>query len=207
VKEFEQFIIKIEPTKRIEETTEEDLEEFIAWSKSEDKNTKIYLWALVHYFKFLTKESLAKKASQLRKSEIKRQPHPLREIRGLHVDDLDKLAKVGIVNVTELLEAANTPIRRSELSTSSKVPEESILEITKLADLCRIPGVKGIRARLYFDAGVDTLEKLAQWDPLELREMLLGYVMATNFDGLAPWLKEAKFAIETAQKLPKLLEL
>jgi predicted RecB family nuclease len=206
MQEFEKFLIKIEPTKSIEETTDEDLEEFVIWSKVEDKNTNTCLWAIAHYFTFLSIEELAKKASQLRKSEIKRQPLSLKEIRGLLVGDIDKLAKVGIGNVKELLEATKTPKLRSELSTSSRVPADTLLELVKLADLCRIPGVKGIRARLYFDAGVDTLEKLAQWDPLELREMLLDYVAATNFDGVAPWLKEAKFTVETAQKLPKILE-
>jgi hypothetical protein len=67
--------------------------------------------------------------------------------------------------------------------------------------------VKGIRARLYFDAGVDTLEKMAQWDPVELREMLIEFVNQSNFDGIAPWPKEAHFTVETARKLPKILKL
>jgi hypothetical protein len=207
VKEFETFLTKIEPTKNIEETADQDLEEFVVWSKAEDKNTKTLLWALAHYFAFLSIEELSKKASQLRKSETKHQPLPLKEIRGVRAEDLDKLATVGIGNVEELLEAAKTPQRRSELSTSSKVPAETIMEFAKLANLCRIPGVKGIRARLYFDAGVDTLEKMARWDPVNLREMLIEFVERTDFDGIAPWMKEAQFSVETARKLPKLLIL
>jgi hypothetical protein len=207
VGDFAQFLTALKPSKDVEDATEADLEQFVAWSKAEDKNTKTLLWALGHYFSFLSNRDLAWKASQLRQNEIKRQPIPLKEIRNLREDDLDKLAAAGIQNINDLLEAAKTPQGRTDLAMSSKVAQGAILEMAKLADLCRIPGVKGIRARLYYDAGVDTLEKMAQWDPEDLREMLIEFVEKTAFDGIAPWLKEAQFSVETARTLPKLLEL
>jgi len=76
----------------------------------------------------------------------------------------------------------------------------------KLSDLARITGVKGIRARLYYDAGVDTVEKMAKWDAEKLREMLVSFVERTRFDGIAPLPKEAEFTVKTAKKLPKVVE-
>jgi hypothetical protein len=66
--------------------------------------------------------------------------------------------------------------------------------------------VKSVRARLYYDAGVDTVEKMAEWDPEELREMLIAFVEQTGFDGVAPLPKEARNTVETARKLPKIVE-
>jgi hypothetical protein len=204
---FAQFLADLNPQIELDAATEGDLEHFVAWSKVEQKNTKTLLWALTHYFSFISNQDLAREASKLRQNEIKRQPLPLKEIRKLHTSDLSKLAEIGITNVSELLNAAKTPTARRDLASNTNISEKSILEMAKLADLCRIPGVKGIRARLYFDAGVDTLEKMAEWDPLELREMLIDFVEKTGFDGIAPWLKEAQYSVRTASKLPKMLEL
>jgi hypothetical protein len=86
------------------------------------------------------------------------------------------------------------------------VPLDVVLELVKLSDLARIPGLKNIRARLYYDAGVDCIEKLAAWNAEELRAMLVDFVEETGFEGIAPWPKEAKSAVETARKLPQLVE-
>jgi len=108
--------------------------------------------------------------------------------------------------VEEMLPAGLTCNKRLELSAKTEIPVDAILEFVKLSDLARIPGVKGIRARLYYDAGVDTIEKMAEWDPKELREMLIEFVERTGFDGIAPLPKEAKFSVEKAKKLPKIVE-
>ena len=76
----------------------------------------------------------------------------------------------------------------------------------KLSDLARIPGIKSIRARLYYDAGVDSVQKIAKWNPNEFRRMLIEFDERTGFDGMAPLPKEAKFSVEKAKKLPKIVE-
>lgn len=76
----------------------------------------------------------------------------------------------------------------------------------KLSDLARIQGLKSVRARLYYDVGTDTVEKLAEWDPKELRAMLIKFVEKTGFEGIAPLPKEAEYTVETAKKLPKIVE-
>lgn len=57
-----------------------------------------------------------------------------------------------------MLQAGSSPDHRKKLSSGSGLEEGVILELVKLSDLARIPGVKGIRARMYYDAGVDTLD-------------------------------------------------
>lgn len=60
----------------------------------------------------------------------------------------------------------------------------------KLADLSRLTGVSGIRTRLYYDAGIDTLDKFSDWEAAKLREMLIGFIERTEFEGIAPLPKE-----------------
>jgi hypothetical protein len=105
-----------------------------------------------------------------------------------------------------MLTAGKTPKKRQELSTRTGMPPEAILELVKLSDLTRIFGVKSIRARLYYDAGVDTLDKMAKWDPDILRAKLIEFVQKTGFNGIAPLPKEAEFTVKEAKKLPRIIE-
>jgi len=80
-----------------------------------------------------------------------------------------------------------------------------ILEYLKLSDLSRLGGMEGVRARLYYDAGVDTLDKLSNWNPEELRTMLVDFVRKTGFKGIPPLPKEVSSTIESAKKLERLV--
>ena len=53
-----------------------------------------------------------------------------------------------------------------------------------MVDLARIPGVKGTRARLYFEAGIDSVEKIASLEPEEFREMVVDHVDQSGFEGV-----------------------
>jgi len=86
------------------------------------------------------------------------------------------------------------------------VPLDYILELVKLANLSRIPGLKKKRARLYFDAGLDTMEKIAESNPEEIRQRLAEFIERTGFDGSAPPIFEAAFSIKLARYLPRIVE-
>jgi len=105
-----------------------------------------------------------------------------------------------------MLELGKTRIGRQKLSDKTGIPAEAILEFVKLSDLSRIEGVKNIRARLYYDAGIDTVEKMAKWNPEKLRTYLVEFVKTTGFKGIAPLPKETEHTVETAKKLPKFVE-
>jgi hypothetical protein len=82
----------------------------------------------------------------------------------------------------------------------------AILELVKLSDLSRLGAVKGVRARLYYDAGLDTPDKFIQWDADALRQMLIEFVERTRFDGIAPLPKELQNAIARARQLPNVVQ-
>lgn len=108
--------------------------------------------------------------------------------------------------MAQMLDAGRTPVDREVLAARTGVPVEAILELVRLSDLPRTPGIKGIRSRLYHDAGVDTIGKLAEWDPEELRAMLVAFVEDTGFEGIAPLPKEVASSVATAKRLPRIVE-
>jgi hypothetical protein len=207
VQEFEQYLRTHRDGRAPEEADSGDLEQFVNWIECEPKaSAKTHLWALGYYFEYTTNEEMRSLAAFMRAQRIKRTPFPLARFRGVHLEYVDRLASEGIRNVTQMLEAGRTPQDRQTLAEKTGIPLEAILEYVKLSDLARISGTKGIRARLYYDAGVDTLEVLARWDPVELRAMLIDFVERTGFDGIAPLPKEAASAVATAERLQKVVE-
>jgi hypothetical protein len=139
-------------------------------------------------------------------TEKRKNPFKLKDFRGVDNDQVIKLAQAGIKTTEQMLAAASTPWQRAALAKKSGVPQEAILELVKLSDLARLPGVKGIRARLYYEAGVDSVEKLAAWEPEALRLKMTAYVEQSGFDGTPPLPKEVSSTIENAQKLPIIVE-
>jgi hypothetical protein len=136
----------------------------------------------------------------------RRNPFKLRDFRGVDHEVIAKLEAVGIKNAEQMLASGRTPESRTTLAKQVGIPLEMVLELVKLSDLSRLPGVKGIRARLYYAAGVDTVEKLAAWEPEALLEKTSDFVQKTGFEGIAPLPKEVSSTIANARKLPRLVE-
>jgi hypothetical protein len=138
--------------------------------------------------------------------EKKHNPFKLRDFRDIDAGVITKLEAQHIKNAEQLLLAGRTISQREVLARRAGIPERIILELVKLSDLARLPGVKGIRARLYYNAGVDSVEKMASWEPEALRVMVTKYVEQTGFNGIPPLPKEVSSTIANAQKLSKIVE-
>jgi predicted RecB family nuclease len=136
----------------------------------------------------------------------KRNPFKLSEFRGVEPEHVEKLAAAGIKTAEQMLAAGQAAEKRAALARDTGIPEEAILELVKLSDLARLPGVKGIRARLYYDAGVDCVERLAVWEPEALLKMTAEFVERTGFEGIAPLPKEVSSTIANAKRLVRVVE-
>ena len=136
----------------------------------------------------------------------RRNPFKLRGFRDVNSEYVEKLAAAGIKTAGQMLAAGQTVEKRAALARDTGVPEEAILELVKLSDLARLPGVKGIRARLYYDGGVDCVEKMAAWVPEALLKMTAEFVERTGFDGIAPLPKEVSSTIANTKRLPRVVE-
>jgi AraC family transcriptional regulator len=183
VEEFEGYLDAQREGKDLQEVGAEDLEAFVLWIEEAPKaSAKTHLWALRHYYEYVADDAMRSLAGALREERIKRTPFALKKFQGVDPEYVGKIEAAGVKNVAQMLKAGQTHRDRQVLAEETGVPIDAILEFVKLSDLARIPGIKGIRARLYHDAGVDTIEKLAACDPVELRAMLAGFVEDTGFE-------------------------
>ena len=206
VEEYDRYLQEHRGGKALDDGAAEDLEAFAEWiERAPGASANTHLWGIRYYYSYTANEGMSNIAGALREERIKRVPFALVKLRGVNPEHMEKLAAEGIRNVRQMLRAGRTPSSRQELSEMTRVPQDAILELVKLSDLARIPGVKGIRARLYHDAGVDTVEKMAKRNPAELRTMIVEFVERTGFDGIATLPSEARFTVARAKKLPRIV--
>lgn len=172
------------------------------------RGRKIRMRGLALYFRFTGQVELMELAHRLREQETARERHgfKLGEFLGVEVETIARLAAIGISTTDQMLAKGATPAQRCLLEQQTGLPAGVILELVQLSDLARMEGVKGVRARLYYDAGLDTLDKFGDWQPEALRQYLLEWVERTGFDGIAPLPKEILFTIAAARDLPRVLE-
>ena len=190
----------------VEAANEQDLQDYVkALTQGEVKER---MRGLALYYRFVGNALLARLAGDIREQEIaKTRPgFKLREFRGVSLEEVAKLEAIGIVTVEHMLAAGETPEARQQLAEHTGVPLQTILELVKLSDISRLGAVKSVRARLYYDAGLDTPDKFTQWEPEALRQMLVEFVEHTGFDGIAPLPKELRNAITTARQLPEIVQ-
>jgi hypothetical protein len=208
VERFEQFLSG-KSGKGVDSAHGQDIRDYVADLESRKLGSaKDALRGLALYFHFAGKNNLAAVAADLREQAIARtrKSFPLRDFIGLDPAHVAALETAGIATAKQMLEAGRTPRNRQELADRLGVPVEAILEMVKLCDLSRLMGVKSVRARLYHDAGVDTVEKLASQEPDALLRLTAEFVARTGFDGIAPLPKEVRSTIASARKLPKIVE-
>ncbi len=209
VRSYEAYLDKFAEGKAIENATTDDLVTYVEWfEEEEEKSAKGQLWAIRYYYRFINNKPMVMQASDLReeRTAMTRKSFKLRDFLGIDTTYVEKLEDVGIRDVNQMRTRGRTPDQRRELAIKTDVPEEVILELVKLSDLSRLPGVKGIRARLYYNAGIDTVEKMAEQNPDTLLVVMREFVEETGFEGIAPLPKEVESSIRTAQNLPKEIE-
>lgn len=206
VKGFESYLQEEQNGKSLDQADPADVLDFVEHAEQSKKDLgKKYLYGSIYYYAFNGNDGMKQAAGQMREERIERSSFPLKDFMGVNEECVSCLKAVGIRNSSQMLAAGKTPIERSQLADSAGIPVEVVEELVKLSDLARIPGVKGVRARLNYDSGVDTLDKLADWEPMALSEMLVDYVERTDFKGIATLLKEAEFTEATAKKLLRIM--
>jgi hypothetical protein len=208
VDQFREYLAQ-ERGQGLDDADAQDLQDYVAALEAlQLGEARKRVRGLALYYQLTGNTPMASLAAAVREKAVAktRKPFALKDFRGVDPQHIVKLNSIGIVNAEHTLDAAKTPESRQRLADETGVPLDAILELVKLSDLSRIPGVKSIRARLYYDAGVDTLEKMAEWEPEELRKMLAKFVERTGFDGIAPLPKEIQFTVTTASKLPRIIQ-
>lgn len=195
----------------IDKATANNLNSYIEFLESKDgtKTAMKYCRGIALYYRFSGNDTLADAASDYRQKAISdtKKPFALDGFIGINQKHITKIKKLGIRNIDQMLAAGKTKALRKQLADKTGIPLENIIELVKLSDLSRIRGVKAIRSRLYYDAGIDTIAKMAKQDQKKLRQYLIDYVDRTGFDGIPPLPKEIEFTISEAKRLKRIIDL
>lgn len=130
----------------------------------------------------------------------------LSEFMGIRPKTIQVLKERGIVTAIEMLTAGRTPALRATLVKETGLPAKEILELVQLSDQARIGGHKRVRARLFHEAKLDTLDKIAACTPEEVRRIQIEYIERTGFDGIPSTPREAANSVRMARYLPRIVE-
>ena len=205
VERYEVYLFEHKNGKAIEESAMEDLHDFEAWCDENFGKVGQHLWGVKEYYAYLLKEDLQLEADAMI-GERHLSGFKLKDFFGVKPNSVEALEKEGITTAKEMLHAGLNERMRKELSRKTGIPEEDVLELVKLSDQARIGGHKKVRARLYHEAGFDTLDKIAACDPEEMRERLADFIRRTGFQGIPPTPGEARHTVTMAKYLKRLVE-
>jgi hypothetical protein len=205
VQKYEAYLSKHKKGNAIETAGKKDLHDFEKWGDKKNLKINRYLWGIKEYYDFISKKELKLEANAMIGARYLSQ-FKLKDFAGVKQNDIKKLAKEGIKTAKEMLYAGLDKQKRRELSRKTGIALEDILELVKLSDQARIGGHKKIRARLYHEAGLDTIDKMAACDSEEMRKILTDFIQKTGFSGIPPTPGEAKNTATMAKYLKRLVE-
>lgn len=86
------------------------------------------------------------------------------------------------------------------------IPYSEMYKIACLCDLMRLPGVKCVRAELYFNCNIRSITDMAKQDLINIKEYIYHYIEDTNSKKSVPLNKELKTQISWAKVMPIILE-
>jgi hypothetical protein len=144
----------------------------------------------------------------LRREVMSLKPTPvnLSKFPGVQPDVIKKLEDAGIKNTHHLFKKVKTPQSREELGKEFLVGPEEILELTKLTDLSRVKWVGPVFARMFLDAGTDTVEKLSKAKAHPFYEKLVEINQEKKYTKARFVENDLVLCIEFAKKVPKVVE-
>lgn len=202
VRIFEEFLQSHRKGVQLEETKPGDLRAFVDWAEANNENTYRHLFGVRTYYEYKRLTKMKKSSWELMEF-IQNEARRLREFPKVDQGSVKKLSAIGVSTVNQLLRKGSTPEKRRALAKASGAPLDSVSELYKLSQLSRLPGLKAVRGRLFYEAGLDSLDSIAALNGKEICRQLQDYIDRTGFDGSAPTASEAEITVTMAQFLPK----
>lgn len=129
-----------------------------------------------------------------------------REFPGVASEVVAKLTDVGITHSKHLFDRGQTKQQREALATAAGLPVEKVLECVKLSDLVRVRGIGPGFARIFYEAGADTIETLSQWPPEALFQAAHKVNKEKKITRVVPSLKDMTHYVAMAGELDKAIE-
>ena len=207
LKDFVSYLWE-ERGKNLDDVETDDIDTFVMEIESMKQSAKGNLYVLMNYFYSISNRELLNHSKTLRERRTKRtrRVFPIKEFLNVNQEYVEKLAAIGIKNVDQMLERGKSKKQREQLSKRLGIPEDAILELVKLSDIARIGYVKRKLARLYYDAGLDSPARIAEFEPKQLHAFFVRFAEESGWNGMVPNPKDLVNNIKGARKLSRIVE-
>jgi hypothetical protein len=119
-----------------------------------------------------------------------------------HPDTSCRLSQIGLDDQLTVISAGQTPAQREQIALQTNLEAATVAEIVKLCDSYRTGrNLKHIRAKIYYDMGMDTWQKWAEGNSETIIARFTEYIQEYHLEGerLTPWPKEVRNGIEWAK--------
>lgn len=130
----------------------------------------------------------------------------LSKVRGTNLQIRARLKCLGVTNSRQLLLAAGSCNKRRILASKTGIDEATLAYITKRADLARVKGIGATFSDMLEVMGVDTVSRLASWEPDALHRTLFDFNRTERFARRAPTPEETEAWVLQARQLPALID-
>ena len=137
--------------------------------------------------------------------EMAKYKYPLEFIEGVGQVSADKLRAIGINNCLDLLKQGYHAKGRADIAAKSGLPGRNILTWVNHVDLYRIKGVGSEYADLLEASGVDTVVELAQRNPTNLFDKMIGLNAEKKLVRKTPTQSQVQDWVAQAKDLPRVI--
>jgi hypothetical protein len=134
-------------------------------------------------------------------NSIHPKPNNLKDFTGISSDTFSALEKVGIKTTVDLYAKIISPLERTMLAEGTGLSPEQIMELTRLTDLSRIRWVGAMFARVLYETGYDTAEKVAKADYAELHRRITELNIKRHLFRGNIGLNDVKLCVNAAKEL------
>jgi predicted flap endonuclease-1-like 5' DNA nuclease len=129
----------------------------------------------------------------------------LLEVEGIGAANAQRLEKIGVTSIEQLLRDGASPAGRRRLATESGIDERKLLEGVNHADLMRIKGVGSEYSDLLEAAGVDSVPELANRNAENLLAKMAEVNAAKKLVRRDPSLSEVQRWVAEAKTLDRIV--
>lgn len=128
-------------------------------------------------------------------------PNRIKDFPNVSEITAKQLEKSGIKNTLQLFDSILTSKSRETLSKRTGIDKDEILKLAKLTDISRIRSVNHTFAYVLYEAGYDTVEKMANVDYIELYETVKQLNAERKFYKAHIGLRDMQLLVQLAKEL------
>ncbi|MDD2264217.1 MAG: DUF4332 domain-containing protein [Bacteroidales bacterium] len=133
-------------------------------------------------------------------------PNKMKDFQDIPGEVVSMLDKAGIKDTVDLFDKVKTPKNRKSFATETGISNSDLLKLTKLTDLSRIRWVGVMFARILYESGFDTLEKVANADYMELYYRIIQTNKEKNLYKGKIGLNDMRLCVHAAKEVPLEIE-